>query len=107
MLGRPESEVEAAVRLSYLLGPYQASSMLLRVQTILSLWNEASPEMREIVGKDLEKIWHTDALHSNLAALYLRQPLSSRMRIREVVLNSKEDVDAFNLLISRQVSRRK
>lgn len=99
LLNSPFYKIEEALRMSSLIGPYEASSMLLRSEIVLDLWNVLSPETRKIGVADLRRIWRSQKLHPNLAHLYLRQSLVERIRMRQILLHSQVETEKFNKLI--------
>ena len=101
LLGRPISDVEAAIHMSFLLGPYEASSMLLRTRIIMSRWNQVSSDTRRIAEGDLRGQWQCRQLRRRLVEFYLRQPLSSRVLIRRAALHSEKDVRLFDKILKR------
>ena len=97
--GRPVQEIEGALVLSSYLGPYEASSMLLRSRIILDRWSDVSGAIHDIARKDLVLIWRTVPLRESLIALYLQESLQGRVLIRHIVLKSKEDIGIFNAMV--------
>ena len=105
LIGLREPEVEEALRMSYLLGPYEASSMLLRSRIILKIWTRASPKTQAIAKSDLKSMWETHWLRQNLVRLYLDQPLPARILIRRFALSSKQDSVQFNRRVGQAVRK--
>lgn len=105
LIERPVSEIEKALHLSFLLGPYEASSMLLRARIVLRTWRQVSSDTRQIAEQDLRGQWKNRALRKNLVQFYLQESLSSRVLIRRFALSSQEDVTEFDRLVSRALKQ--
>ncbi|NIJ41617.1 hypothetical protein FHS78_001907 [Parvibaculum indicum] len=98
-LNEPVKEIERALHLSYLLGPREASAMLLRAGVILDIWGATNSNIHDIAENDLMELWASPRSRVSLAQLYLRKPLGGRLRLRRLILSSPEDVAKFNTLV--------
>lgn len=95
-LGAKAGSLEPVLRLAYVTGPYEASSMLARSNIVLAHWEAFSPDMRDIVRADLERLWQTRGLRATLYRTYLQWGYRERGLFREIVLSDPEEARRFD-----------
>ncbi|MEP2419923.1 MAG: hypothetical protein ABJI09_14400, partial [Marinomonas sp.] len=101
---RPVIEIAASLRMSALLGPREASSMLLRVEIIFDLWERLPPDFHQMARQDIQGIWAMAGRRLSVAALYMHQPIAARLQIRKMLIHSAQEERHFNALL-REVFR--
>ena len=96
LLARAELALEPGLRLAYLTGPYEASSMLMRSNLVLTHWEAFSPGMRDIARADLERLWQTHGLRAPLFGAYLQWGYRERILFREIALSDPAQARRFD-----------
>ena len=95
-LGADAASLEPGLRLAYLTGPYEASSMLMRSNLVLTHWEAFSPGMRDIARADLERLWQTHGLRAPLFGAYLQWGYRERILFREIALSDPAQARRFD-----------
>ena len=84
-------EIAAALRMSALLGPREASSMLLRTGIIFKLWDKLPDPVRDLARQDLLALWQT------------RGPV---LKLNALKTTSQKDEQIFNARLQAVLRRR-
>lgn len=100
-LGADAATLEPVLRLAYLTGPYEASSMLMRANLVLVHWEAFSPGMQDVARADLERLWQTRGLRQALFGAYLQWGFRERILFREIALADPAQARRFDRLFMR------
>ena len=85
LLASPE-EMNKLLRMSYFLGPREASSILLRARVGTGIWDHLYEDVRQFTSNDIEEIWRDDRLRSAIVPIYLDASIPTRIAIRKLIL---------------------
>lgn len=94
-------EINERLRMSYFLGPREASSILLRVHVGCENWNHLNKDVQLFVSNDLKTLWGDIRLRQNLVPIYLNASLVTRVVIRNVILSDEESEALFNRMLKK------
>ena len=97
------AELNELLRMSYFLGPDEASSILLRVRVGCEIWSYLEADVRRFVGTDLERIWRNGALRSALVPIYLSTPMATRADIRRTILLDERSERLFDQMLQKTI----
>ena len=105
--GAPVDEIAGYLRLSRLIGRFQASAMLLRVRTALPLWNELPEEIRDGVATDMARLGGDPALRKSLYAPYVSLGFAERAIFLENAFAAEAQRSRFRSQILKYVGARR
>ncbi|MDR3499397.1 MAG: hypothetical protein P4L72_09235 [Parvibaculum sp.] len=94
--GESAEKVAAAIRLSYLTGPYSGDCAPRRTRAALAGWPNMPDDVRARVGDELRLMWQTGSTRLALIDEYLAVGFEARILIRRYALTSPEDIQSFN-----------
>ncbi len=100
-LSVPSEEVVGLLRMSYFLGPQEASSIMLRARVGGRMWNFLDDGARQFTENDFRKMWQYSILRPALIDIYLENTLTARAAIRRAVLIDKSEQKKFDRLIEK------
>ena len=103
----PSVEVNRLLRMSYFLGPHEASSLLLRARVGVDRWEFLDADVRQFTSNDLEEMWRDIRLHRLLIPIYLDAPVSTRIEMRKLILTDRESELRFDRMLRRALASRK
>lgn len=98
-MSAPANEINGLVRMSYFLGPYEGSSILIRARVASKSWEGLDSNVQGFIRRDFKVIWQTPSLRQKIVDIYLDAPLGMRVVIREAVIENEADEQAFNRLL--------
>ena len=84
------------LRMSYFLGPHEASNVLLRSYIEGKRWNDLDADLREYAQRDFLAIWLNEQLHPKLFQIYVEASFGGRMGIRRAILPDRAAADLFD-----------
>lgn len=84
------------LRYSSYLGRYEASSILIRANTALPIWDQLPTDIQDAVRGDLRNMWMYHVLRDDLISLYVGSEIAQRSVIRHAALLSDEEQQNFN-----------
>lgn len=99
--GAPPEEILDTLRMSHLMGPREASSMIVRARLVLSKWDAMPDDLKAGTARDLRVLWETLAFNEELVRLYLSSDFRQRALIRRYALVSKDDIGRFDYRVRR------
>lgn len=91
----PEAKAAEYLKLSWLTGPYELSSLIARPKVALSYWDELSPDLRERTGADIRRMWDDKDLRWYLRPLYLSLSYEERARFLDAGFSDQAERRAF------------
>lgn len=86
---------------SSLLGPYEASSLLIRASVVANHFQVMPETVREIFRRDVARLWTSVFLRRDLMQIYLAAPIKVRSEIRHAALITAHDRAIFDAGIRR------
>jgi hypothetical protein len=92
-------KVNGLLRMSYFLGPHEASSILLRGRVGTRMWDALDEDVRRFTTSDLEDIWHNGRLRWAIVPIYLDASLSTRSAIRKLVVTDSASERRFGKML--------
>jgi len=100
-VGYDLASVSDDLKMSWLVGPYKASAMLVRLRIVLARWETAPPELREAALNDFAAAWPAFRLRRVLAENYVAAGLPARAAIRDRLQITPDVLPAFDALVRR------
>lgn len=100
----PSDNVVGLLRMSYFLGPHEASSILLRARVATGMWGELDEDVRQFTINDLEEIWHDGRLRGAIVPIYLEASMPTRSAIRKLILTDSVSEQRFNQMLKRALA---
>lgn len=97
-------EMNGLLRMSYFLGPHEASSILLRARVGTGIWDHLDEDVRQFTSNDLEEIWHDGRLRSAIVPIYLDASIPTRSAIRKLILTDSGSEQRFNQMLKRALA---
>jgi len=97
-------EINKLLRMSYFLGPHEASSILVRARVGTQIWDQLDKDVRQFTSDDLVAIWSEGRLRTALIPIYLEASLPTRVAIRKLLLVDKPNEQRFDQMLKRAVS---
>lgn len=97
----PLRECAGYLRLSGLVAPHEASSMLFRSRLILRHWGDTDDELRAQARRDVRNLWESWTMRRSLARLYLQLDPPRRLLFRSWVLAGENDWKRFMWLAGK------
>lgn len=89
------------LRMSYYLGPHEASSLMLRVRVGCRIWEVLDGDVKGFIANDLKALWSEGRLRSKLLDVYLGSSLNVRIAIREIVFDDPARQKIFDQMLER------
>lgn len=93
--------LEMFLNYSYLLGPHEASSLLIRASVVAKTFQSMPDGIQENFRHDVARIWNSAFLRRDLLDIYLAAPLKVRSEIRRAALITNRDRAIFDAGIRR------
>ncbi len=97
--------VMPALRLSYILGPYEGSNSRLRVAVALAHWDEMPDEQKFYLRSDILNLWNDGNARQLLADLYLASSFPARVFVR-TAFPSEAELAHFDQVLRDTVRHR-
>lgn len=97
----PPDEIVDILRMSYLTGPRDASSMIVRARLVLSRWDAMPNDLRAGTAGDLRALWEARAFNEDLVRMYFAADFRQRALIRRYALISKDDIGRFDRRVGK------
>lgn len=102
-LGASFDEVSRDLNMSWLVGPYKASAMIIRFGLVMAHWDEASPNLRERAVEDAVALWALPQFRRYIIAKYIEADFEARSVVRDR-LQARPDVrEAFDAMLLRSL----
>lgn len=95
--------INEIMRMSYALGPHEASSILLRARVAGGLWQDLAADVQSNVGKDYVEMWRYSEMRPSLIIIYLESDFPARLTLRKTVLQRKKDMLLFDKMVMDRV----
>tara|TARA_R110000868_G_scaffold107750_2_gene294691 strand:- start:6834 stop:7553 length:720 start_codon:yes stop_codon:yes gene_type:complete len=100
----PANDICGSLRMSYFLGPHEASSILLRAQVASQSWEGLDGKVQGFIRRDFKAIWQNIGLRRRIVQIYLDAPLSVRVVIRDAIIENEADERLLNSMLLRAFS---
>lgn len=84
------------LRMSYFLGPHEASNILLRSYIEAKRWDELDEDIQDFAQRDFLAIWQNEQLHPKLFQVYIEASFAGRVGIRQAILPNRAASDLFD-----------
>tara|TARA_R110002124_G_scaffold93182_3_gene236719 strand:+ start:3780 stop:4553 length:774 start_codon:yes stop_codon:yes gene_type:complete len=95
----PVSEYADYLRLSASLAPYEVSSVITRVDTMMRVVNELPDDLAAFAKRDVRTLWMKPYLRKFLVGIYLDQDFSGRAAIRRLAFDDVRDGRHFDRML--------
>lgn len=93
--GMPVESYVDFIRLSALLGPYEASAVLGRTRLILASWNAMPADLQADANRNLRLMWVGYVLRPPLLAMYFDLDKTGRLALRKAALETDGERKSF------------
>jgi tetratricopeptide (TPR) repeat protein len=97
--------VMPALRLAYILGPYEGKCSRLRTTVALAHWDEMPDELKSYLGRDVQNLWNDGQARQLLADLYLSSGYGARAFVRST-FSSAAELAHFDLILKAEMRGR-
>ncbi|MDO8288388.1 MAG: hypothetical protein Q7T44_04140 [Parvibaculum sp.] len=102
----PSGDYENMLRLSSLLGPYEVSNVIRRLEVMAPIWTELPDDLQAVTRRDARMLWEFPVLRRYLVSIYLAQNFQGRTMIRTLAFSDSREVRRFDRYLVERLRRK-